>query len=158
MHDPAKVEDVRAWLAKAALDLRAGEVDLAASPPLLEDVLFHCQQAAEKALKAFLAWHDRPFRKTHSLEEVGRQCAQLDPSLDGLIDRAAPLTEYAWKFRYPGEVEPPIQEDATGALELAREVYEAILMRLPEEATESSHNSDAPPAASDIDVPPSSIS
>ena len=58
MHDPAIVEDVRAWLAKAAADLRAGEVDLAASPPLLEDVLFHCQQAAEKALKAFLAWRD----------------------------------------------------------------------------------------------------
>ena len=27
MHDPALVEDVRAWLAKAAADLRAGEVD-----------------------------------------------------------------------------------------------------------------------------------
>lgn len=131
MHDPAITEDVRAWLGRAAADVRAGEVDLAASPPLLEDVLFHCQQAAEKALKAFLAWHDQPFRKTHSLEEIGRQCAQLDPSLDGLVDRAAPLTEYAWKFRYPGEAEPPILEDATSALDLAREVYESILARLP---------------------------
>jgi HEPN domain-containing protein len=95
--------------------------------------LFHSQQAAEKALKAFLAWHDRPFRKTHSLEEIGRQCAQLDPALDGLVDRVAPLSEYAWKFRYPGETEPPSHEDATSALDLAREVYEAILARLPAE-------------------------
>jgi HEPN domain-containing protein len=115
MHDPAITEDVGAWLGKAAADVRAGEVDLAASPPLLEDVLFHCQQAAEKALKAFLAWHDQPFRKTHSLEEIGRQCAQLDPSLDGLVDRVAPLTEYAWKFRYPGEAEDQEVSGASGA-------------------------------------------
>ncbi|MFY9822874.1 MAG: HEPN domain-containing protein [Thermoanaerobaculia bacterium] len=137
MHDPAIVEDVRAWLARAAADLRAGEVDLAASPPLLEDVLFHCQQAAEKALKAFLAWHDLPFRKTHSLEEIGRQCIQLDPSLEGLVDRVAPLTEFAWKFRYPGEAEPPLPGDASSALDLAREAYEAILARLPEGAVRS---------------------
>lgn len=134
MHDPAITEDVRAWLARAAMDLRAGEVDLAASPPLLEDVLFHSQQAVEKALKAFLAWHDRPFRKTHSLEEIGRQCAQLDPDLEGLVERVAPLSEYAWKYRYPGETEPPSHEDATNALDLAREVYQAILARLPAEA------------------------
>jgi hypothetical protein len=35
-------------------------------------VAFHAQQAAEKALKAFLAFHDEPFRKTHGIEEIGR--------------------------------------------------------------------------------------
>lgn len=48
---------------------------------LLEDVLFHCQQAVEKTLKGFLAWHDVPFRKTHSLEELGAACERLDPTL-----------------------------------------------------------------------------
>jgi len=133
MHDPAITEDVRAWLAKAAMDLRAGEVDLAALPPLLEDALFHSQQAAEKALKAFLAWHDQPFRKTHSLEEIGQQCVLIDPTFEGLVGRAAPLSEYAWKFRYPGETVPPSHEEATRALDLAREVYEAALERLPAE-------------------------
>ena len=38
---------------------------MAADPPLLEDALFHCQQAVEKVLKALLTWHDEPFRKTH---------------------------------------------------------------------------------------------
>lgn len=70
-YDPAILEDVRTWLAKAAADLRAGEHDLTAQSPLFEDVLFHCQQAVEKALKALLAWHDQPFRKTHNLEEIG---------------------------------------------------------------------------------------
>ncbi len=81
-----------------------------------------------------LTWHDRPFRKTHSIEELGEQCLQVDPTLKGLIDRAVPLTEYAWKFRYPGEPEEPSQQEAEEALATARQVYAAIVARLPVEA------------------------
>jgi hypothetical protein len=38
--------------------------------------VFHCQQAAEKALKGFLAWHDVPFRKTHTLKRAARPVSQ----------------------------------------------------------------------------------
>lgn len=91
-HDPARVEEARAWLTRARMDLRAAEVDLAAEPPLAEDATFHCQQAAEKAPKGFLAWHDTPFRKTHNLEELGDQCRALDERLRAEVDRAVPLT------------------------------------------------------------------
>jgi hypothetical protein len=47
-NDPALVAETRTWLHKAALDLRAAAHDLLAAPPLLEDTLFHCQQAVEK--------------------------------------------------------------------------------------------------------------
>ena len=137
-HDPVRVADTAAWLRKAALDLRAAEVDLAADPPLFEDALFHCQQAAEKALKAFLTWHDVPFRKTHSLEEIGHQCEQIDGSLADLVERAAPLTEYAWLFRYPGAVEAVEKEETKEALQVARSAFKAILARLPEEVTPES--------------------
>jgi len=96
--------------------------------------VFHCQQAVEKALKAFLTWHDVPFRKTHSLEEIGRQCAKLDDSLEPLVDRAAPLTEYAWRFRYPGPLESPSQPESEDAIQVARLVYDAVFQRLPDEA------------------------
>lgn len=66
-HDPVKIEETRSWFRKAGDDLRAASVDVEAEPPLLEDALFHCQQAVEKAMKGFLAWHDQPFGKTHSL-------------------------------------------------------------------------------------------
>ena len=52
--DPVLLAEVHGWLQKAANDLRGAEIDLAAHPPLVEDALFHCQQAAEKAFKAFL--------------------------------------------------------------------------------------------------------
>ncbi len=93
--------------------------------------MFHCQQAAEEALKGFLTWHSSPFRKTHNLEETGEQCLKIDPTLKDLIDRAVPLTEYAWKFRYPGEPEQPTGEEAAEALVIARQVYADVLGRLP---------------------------
>lgn len=132
--DAARGAETREWLAKAALDLRAAEHEFTAEPPLTADIVFHCQQLAEKSMKAFLAWHDEPFRKTHNLIEVGEQCATIDPTLGELIRGAAGLTEYAWRFRYPGELEEPSVGEAQEALLLARRVSEGILSRLPEEA------------------------
>lgn len=133
-HDPACLAETRGWLARARGDLRVAEHEFPASPPLLDDITFHGQQAAEKALKAFLTWHGRPFRKTRSLEEIGEQRLGIDPTLRALVDRAVPLTEYAWKFRYPGEPEEPSRHEAEEAFSIAREVYEAVVARLPEDA------------------------
>ena len=78
--DDVRLEDARAWLAKAELDLRAADLELGTpAAGLWGDVAFHAQQAAEKALKAFLALHDEPFRKTHSIEQIGRACTVIDP-------------------------------------------------------------------------------
>jgi HEPN domain-containing protein len=133
--DEARLQDARAWLSKAELDLKAATHETAApGEGLWGDVMFHSQQAAEKALKAFLAWHDVPFRKTHNLEELGAQCATMDTSLRPLTDQAVPLTEYAWKFRYPGEYDEPDRAEAERALAAARNVYQGILTRLPAEA------------------------
>jgi HEPN domain-containing protein len=60
---PDALAEARAWLQKASNDLRGADIDLAASPPLLEDALFHCQQAAEKSMKGFLASTTTPSRK-----------------------------------------------------------------------------------------------
>ena len=99
--DPVLVAKAAAWLRKALQDL--GRVDrcLGDEPPDIEDALYHCQQSAEKALKTFLTWHDRPFRKTHDLSLLARQCVELDPTIQPYVDRLDDLTEYAWAFRHP---------------------------------------------------------
>jgi HEPN domain-containing protein len=130
--EDARLQDVRAWLSKAELDMKAAAHEMSApAEGLWGDVVFHAQQAAEKTMKAFLAWHDVPFRKTHNIEELGQKCAELDATLATVTAQAAPLTEYAWKFRYPGESDEPRPEEAEEALAAARNVYEAILTRLP---------------------------
>ncbi len=130
-HDPALVAETKAWLTKAAKDLAAAAYEQQASPPFLEDIVFHAQQAVEKALKAFLTWHGQSFRKTHNLVELGASCAELDPTLEPLLRRAAPLTEYAWRFRYPGDPAELTAEEARQALATAHQVYEAVLGRVP---------------------------
>ena len=131
--DPARIAETRAWLHKASEDLRAGSHQLSARPPLCADATFHAQQVCEKAAKGFLAWHDRPFGKTHNLVELGRACAAISTDLEPVLRSAAPLTEYAWRFRYPGDPEEPTIDEVKGALLIAREVLEAILARLPED-------------------------
>jgi HEPN domain-containing protein len=130
-HDPARLADAKSWIARAASDLGAGAFELTAVPPFTADAVFHAQQAAEKTLKGFLAWHDVPFGKTHNLAALGGLCAEVDRALAPLVQRAAGLTDYAWKYRYPGEPEEPSREEAESALALAREVYEAVLRVLP---------------------------
>ena len=128
---PDKLAEVRGWLVKAKDDLRGAEIDLSASPPLSGDALFHCQQAVEKALKGFLTFHDRPFRKTHDLDELASDCERLDGSLVGLLDRARDLTPFAWRFRYPGDDQAPPAEEIEDVLVLARQVVEAVVSRIP---------------------------
>ena len=132
-YDPALVAEVRGWLFKARKDLDAAEYELKADPPFAEDILFHSQQAAEKSIKAFLSWHRIPFRKTHNLVELGQACCRIDSSLEPLLARVAPLTEYAWKFRYPGDPEEATAEEAAGALATAREAFDALRGRMPDE-------------------------
>ncbi len=80
-HDPECIAETRAWLSKAADDLRAAEALIHTSPPLPDIVVFHCQQAAEKTFKGFLAFHSVAFRKTHNIEEIGEQCLRVEPGL-----------------------------------------------------------------------------
>ena len=130
---PNQAEEVKAWLQKGANDLRGAAVDLAASPPLIEDALFHCQQASEKALKGYLAAPDRPFRKTHDLDELSRACEELDPTLKSCLVEVRDLTVFAWEFRYPGETVVPSKEEALQALDTAHKACESELTRLPKE-------------------------
>jgi HEPN domain-containing protein len=131
--DPIRLADTRAWIDRAATDLRAARHALTAEPSLLGDAVFHCQQAVEKSFKALLTWKDAAFRKTHSLEELGQACLADDEALKPLVDRAVPLTEYAWRYRYPGEPDEPARPEADEALAVAQAVWDAVLERLPGE-------------------------
>lgn len=122
-------------MSRAELDLRAAKVDLGADPPLLADAAFHCQQAVEKALKALLTHHDHLFRKTHDIGELGLACLEHEPSLEALLRESAPLTEYAWRFRYPGEVFEPDRQEVENALELAGRVVAEVTAAVAEEPT-----------------------
>lgn len=52
-YDPARVAETKSWFEKVANDLRAAYHEITAAPPLTDDIVFHAQQAAEKAMKGY---------------------------------------------------------------------------------------------------------
>ena len=125
--EESRRDEAARWLAQARKDLNAARLLASAEP---SSSVFHSQQAAEKAAKAFLALHDVPFRKTHDQNELGGQCAALNPSLAPLFQAASDLTDYAVVFRYLDAPREPDESEATVALATAARVFEAISVLL----------------------------
>jgi HEPN domain-containing protein len=118
------------WLREANKDLHSAKLLLHPGEPEPSRSLFHCQQAAEKATKAFLAFSNVPFRKTHDLVALGLQCGDVDPSLTALLSEAADLTDYASTFRYPDAPYEPDLDEALRALEIAERLFAQISTRI----------------------------
>jgi HEPN domain-containing protein len=132
------LDETRRLVQRAQSDLRAAEM---CATELPATALFHCQQAAEKFLKACLTWNQKALRKTHELDELAAACALIDPTLESALDPATALSKYAWQFRYPGApYEPDAQEAAVGRA-LAEQVRVEISNRLPQGAFRESESS-----------------
>lgn len=56
-----KRAEVQNWLIKSQHDLGSAGRLMEGDNPYLDTAVYHCQQAAEKSLKAFLTYHDVPF-------------------------------------------------------------------------------------------------
>jgi HEPN domain-containing protein len=130
--DPATVQLVQAWLIKARHDLLSTEL-LSRNPELGDMAAFHCQQAAEKALKGFLVWASVPFVKTHDLEGLLGQCVAADPAFSTLVPAAKALSKYAVAARYPDAADPA-EAEVRNAARLARSIYDLVEQHVPPSA------------------------
>jgi HEPN domain-containing protein len=68
---------------------------LEAKTVITDTVCFHCQQAVEKCLKAFLVKHQIEFPKTHSIMTLINLCSKADSSFKEKLLKADILTDYA---------------------------------------------------------------
>ena len=110
----SRIDLARHFLALAERDLRAFQ-KLVDDPDVDEATVgFLAQQAVEKCLKAVLARHDRPFRRTHDLVELLDILADAGAPLPPHADTLDELTPYAVEFRY-GFVEPASNSGTLGA-------------------------------------------
>ncbi|WP_420641691.1 HEPN domain-containing protein [Candidatus Leptofilum sp.] len=132
----AKSSEVISWLEKALQDLQATRRLLEGSFPLTDIASFHAQQAAEKAIKAYLTSHDIVFPKTHSLVALIALCLEINDEFNVLRRAAITLTPYAVASRYPGNVAKLSLEDAKTAYALAKDVWRFVLNELPHEIIE----------------------
>jgi len=123
---------VRSWIEKATNDHRTAKVAMELSRPIADTSAFHCQQAIEKLLKAFLTLKEFEFENIHDLELLAQQCAKLDSDFRPLIERVAPVTAYAVRFRYPGPGDPTVEE-VQEALSVVDQVWNFVIAKLPPE-------------------------
>lgn len=131
--DEATIHEVRQWLHKAAHDIKSAfRLMSGDEEPLLDTAVYHCQQAAEKALKGYLTAHGVMFPKIHLLSPLVSLCADIDSSFTQLYDAAEVLTPLATEFRYPGDILEPEASDAEEAYRLAEQVVVFVITRLPD--------------------------
>ncbi len=120
MTDPEAIV-VGAWLEKAERDLASAARLLDGTPPYLDTAVYHCQQAGEKALKAFLAARGQPPRRIHDLVLLIDACVELDASFS---------PPYGTTFRYPGDTAEPLLADALEAIDCANQLLDHVRMAL----------------------------
>lgn len=128
--------EAQAWMVKAWRDLETARRAAKGEPPFYDIAVYHCQQSAEKAVKAFLVFHGKPYEKTHDIEVLADLAGEIDSSFSKLADAADALTPYATRFRYPNAtfaVEPKPAE-FNEALQYAELIYNFVLNLLPPEA------------------------
>jgi len=87
----AKRAEIQKWLIKSQHDLGSARRLMEGDDPYLDTAVYHCQQAVEKALKAFLTYHDAEFGKTHDLTELVEVCFTIAPAFDAWRGVAAIL-------------------------------------------------------------------
>jgi HEPN domain-containing protein len=118
------------WLTKAHDDLRT--VELLGKFPEYPCVVaaFHCQQAVEKSLKAFLTARNVEFLYRHDLGYLLDLCRDVDPGFAALESQIEGLTPYAVEMRYPADLPlAPTREDVEQFYRQAQTVYEFVVSR-----------------------------
>jgi HEPN domain-containing protein len=120
MPEPPPLEDAREWISRARSDLTLAQ----AKPEgvYLEDLCFHAQQSAEKAVKALLIWHGIKFPYVHDLAALLTLLEKATSDLPDSIRQAERLTQFAVETRYPGAAPPVGEMEYQEAVKLAAEV------------------------------------
>ncbi|MHB1664489.1 MAG: HEPN domain-containing protein [bacterium] len=113
------------------------DLNIAKSLPIenhdfLDGICFHCQQAVEKYLKAYLAYNNHKINYNHNIEETLSRCSTIDISFVKLqelnIDQ---LTDYAVTVRYDDIIEPTL-DDAKEAINITEKVKSFVIEKINE--------------------------
>jgi HEPN domain-containing protein len=117
------------WVEKAEQDFFSADVLLHAGEfPIPDTAYFHCQQCAEKYLKAYLQEHRIEFERRHDLMPLLDLCVSVDEDFSGLKSDLQTLDRYAVIVRYPGITLDV--ETAESALEAAERIRKFIRGKL----------------------------
>jgi HEPN domain-containing protein len=90
--DEGKRHEINQWLIKSQRDLGSAKRLMLGEEPYFDTGVYHCQQSAEKALKAYLVHQDIEIEKTHNLVTLLERCTLSEPRFEQWRQAAMTLT------------------------------------------------------------------
>jgi HEPN domain-containing protein len=116
------------WIKKAEEDIaviqKLTEFEIIASSA----VCFHCQQAVEKFLKAFLIANNKEIVRTHNIEFLLAECSDIDKDFEK-IDPLN-LTDFGVDIRYPGDFCYPSEQEVIIYSNLALQIKNLVKSKI----------------------------
>jgi HEPN domain-containing protein len=100
-----EIEDVAEWIQLADDDLYSAQILNGAVRKVYEIICYHCAQAAEKYLKAYLTYQDIIPEKTHNLLFLSKLCMEKDNEFENIAALCDFLNRFANDIRYPHKYE-----------------------------------------------------
>ncbi|GMO21266.1 MAG: HEPN domain-containing protein [Spirochaetaceae bacterium] len=119
-----EIDLIKEWLRYANNDLISARhlfEDL--YPKQTEIAAYHCQQCAEKALKAFLFFNDIEPPRIHNLIKLCELCKNIDAEFSIIKDDCDYLNPLSAEVRYPNELTPD-ESMVKSAIARAQKIYD----------------------------------
>jgi HEPN domain-containing protein len=126
-----EIEDVMEWIELADTDLYSAKILNGAARKPYEIICYHCAQATEKYLKAFLTYRDIIPEKTHNLLFLNKLCIEKDNDFQEITTLCDFLNRFSNDIRYPHKYE--VNENDAGfsidAVETIRNIRPIIALK-----------------------------
>lgn len=124
------IEDIKQWVVKGDHDLGTAKVTFLHIPEYLDTITFHCQQAIEKYLKAFLIFNKIEFKFSHDLVYLLDLIVVVDNDFEIYYNLFAELQSYAVEVRYPNEIVNLTPQHVEHAILIASQIRELITTKM----------------------------
>lgn len=125
-----QVNEIKQWVIKGDHDLGTAKITYLHIPEYLDTVTFHCQQAVEKYLKAYLIFQSTTFRFSHDLVYLLDLITQNDSDFEEYYDTVSELQGYAVEIRYPNETIYLSNEKVEKAMSIAKTVRQLVVLKM----------------------------
>lgn len=119
------------WMIKAHHDLISAKKLAQGEEPVLDTAIYHTQQCAEKALKAYLSYKQQPPQKSHNLRLLVELCQEIDEAFAEILGDAEELSPFATAYRYPDMIMEPEAQEVVDAARQAEIIFDFIRQKLP---------------------------
>jgi len=124
------IEYIKRWIKKADHDLGTAIITFTHIPKYKDTIAFHCQQAVEKYLKAYLLKLELPHSRTHDVVFLLEQINKHEKVEQEWFERALELQDFAVEIRYPDQIIELSDKEIRTAIETAKLFREMIIEKL----------------------------